>query len=91
MKGLMMKQVDEQVNDEEDIVDEEQIIDEVELNMNGFRFNVGDDSDVEPLHRELNITENGLEVLDFDSFESDVGDDSESQGNATNSLYSHDK
>ncbi|GKE83201.1 hypothetical protein Tco_1553201, partial [Tanacetum coccineum] len=60
------------------IVDEEHVIDEVEVNMEGFTFSVeeqGDDPTVTP---NVDLTDEALEVLDFDSFDSDVGDDTAS-------------
>ncbi|GKF28648.1 mutator type transposase, partial [Tanacetum coccineum] len=60
---------------EEFIVDEEHVIDEVEVNMEGFTFSVeeqGTDQNVTP---NVDLTDEALEVLDFDSFYSDVGDD----------------
>ncbi|GJU20499.1 mutator type transposase [Tanacetum coccineum] len=66
-------------DDKEDfIVDEEHVIDEVEVNMEGFTFSVeeqGDDLTVTP---NVDLTDEALEVLDFDSFDSDVGDDTAS-------------
>nr|GEX77937.1 transposase, mutator type [Tanacetum cinerariifolium] len=68
---------DEEDNHIHDIVDEEHIVDEVYVKMNGFRFEVeGENAD--PMQPKLNMTETDLEVLDFDSFESDVDDDKES-------------
>nr|GEY60979.1 transposase, mutator type [Tanacetum cinerariifolium] len=65
-----------------DLVDEEHIINEVEVNMEGFRFSVDKDgvtkTSNEPLHLEVNVTKNDLEVLDFDSFDSAISDDSNS-------------
>nr|GEW16870.1 putative reverse transcriptase domain-containing protein [Tanacetum cinerariifolium] len=63
---------------EEFIVDEEHIIDEVEVNLEGFTFSVkeqGADQNVTP---NVDLTDEALEVLDFDSFDSDVGDDTAS-------------
>ena len=62
----------------EDIVDEEHIVEEVDVKMNGFRFEVEDEAE-ETMHPKLNLTENDLEVIDFDSFESDVEVDDESE------------
>ncbi|GJV54776.1 hypothetical protein Tco_1455781 [Tanacetum coccineum] len=66
-------------DDREDfIVDEEHMIDEVEVNMEGFTFCVleqGADAIVTP---NVDLTDEALEVLDFDSFDSDVGDDTAS-------------
>ncbi|GKA79427.1 hypothetical protein Tco_0786023 [Tanacetum coccineum] len=58
-------------------VDEEHIVDEVEVKMNGFKFEVESEY-VKPMQPKLNMTEIDLEVLDFDSFESDVDDAKES-------------
>ncbi|GJR78020.1 hypothetical protein Tco_0090385 [Tanacetum coccineum] len=65
-------------HDDVNIKDEGHIIDEVEVNVKGFRFSVEEDVVHEPLHPKVNVKENGLEILDFDSFDSDVGDDSNS-------------
>nr|GEX25716.1 transposase, mutator type [Tanacetum cinerariifolium] len=48
--------------------------------MNGFHFEVKGEF-VEPMQSKLNITKIDLEVLDFDSFESDVEDDKERVSN----------
>ncbi|PWA69707.1 zinc finger, GRF-type [Artemisia annua] len=61
----------------ENIVDEEHMVDEVEVPMKGFRFEVEDDF-IDSGNPKLNLTENDLEVIDFDSFESDIEDDEES-------------
>lgn len=53
-------------HEEDNIVDEEHIIDELEVNMEGFRFSVDDVLVNETLHPKVNVTENDLEVLDFD-------------------------
>lgn len=66
------------VEDEDKTVDQEHIVDEVEVNMHGFRFEVEVES-VETMQPKLNMTENDLEVIDFDSFESDVEADDESE------------
>nr|GEV77066.1 O-fucosyltransferase family protein [Tanacetum cinerariifolium] len=66
-------------HDDDNIVDEEHIIDELEVNMEGFRFSVDDDLVVDTFHPEVNVTKNDLEVIDFDSFDSDIGDDSDSE------------
>nr|GEX53038.1 hypothetical protein [Tanacetum cinerariifolium] len=63
---------------EEFIIDEEHVIDEVEVNVEGFTFSVeeqGADQNVTP---NVDLTDEALEVLDFDSFDSDVGDDTAS-------------
>ncbi|GKA57321.1 hypothetical protein Tco_0756509, partial [Tanacetum coccineum] len=61
----------------EELVDEEHIIDQLDVNMEDFRFIVQseDEGDVDPLRLQLNLNEDDLEVIDYDSFESDVGDD----------------
>ena len=61
----------------ENIVDEEHMVDEVEVPMKGFRFEVEDEF-IDSGNPKLNLTENDLEVIDFDSFESDIEDDEES-------------
>ncbi|GKC54965.1 hypothetical protein Tco_1077710 [Tanacetum coccineum] len=65
------------VDDAEELVDEEHIIDQLDVNMEGFRFTVQseDEGDVDPLRPVVNLNEDDLEVIDYDSFESDVGDD----------------
>ncbi|GJY79500.1 mutator type transposase [Tanacetum coccineum] len=57
--------------------DEEHIIDQLDVNMEGFRFTVQskDEGYVDPLRLVVNLNEDDLEVIDYDSFESDVGDD----------------
>ncbi|GJV92209.1 5'-nucleotidase domain-containing protein 4 [Tanacetum coccineum] len=62
----------------DDIVDEEHIVDEVEVEMNGFKFEVEGKNAI-IMQPKLNMTETDLEVLDFDSFESDVDDVKESE------------
>ncbi|GJR48066.1 hypothetical protein Tco_1316169 [Tanacetum coccineum] len=69
-------------HDDDNIVDEEHIIDELEVNMEGFRFSIDDDLVVDTFHPEVNVTENDLEVIYFDSFDSDIGDDSDSERRA---------
>ena len=61
----------------DNIVDEEHIVDEVEVPMTGFRFEVEDEF-IDPVHPILNMNENDLEVIDFESFESDLEDDEDS-------------
>ncbi|GKC23667.1 hypothetical protein Tco_1025817 [Tanacetum coccineum] len=61
----------------EDIVDEEHIVDEVEVNMSGFKFELdgeGESEFIDPIQPQVTVTENDLEVLDFDSLESDLED-----------------
>nr|GEX54873.1 uncharacterized mitochondrial protein AtMg00810-like [Tanacetum cinerariifolium] len=69
-------------HDDDNIVDEEHIIDELEVNMEGFKFSVDDDLVLDTLHLEVNVTENDLKVIDFDFFNSDIGDDSDSKRRA---------
>ncbi|GJW62390.1 hypothetical protein Tco_0111725, partial [Tanacetum coccineum] len=69
---------DEEVigNDREDfIVDEEHVIDEVEVNMQGFTFSVQEQGAEQTITPNVDLTDEALEVLDFDSFDSDVGND----------------
>ncbi|PWA68281.1 5'-nucleotidase domain-containing protein 4 [Artemisia annua] len=61
----------------DNIVDEEHMVNEVEVPMKGFRFEVEDEF-IDPIHPNLNMTENDLEVIDFESFESDMEDDEDS-------------
>ncbi|GJY22473.1 hypothetical protein Tco_0396131, partial [Tanacetum coccineum] len=54
----------------EDIVDEEHIVDEIEVNMSGFKFELdgeGESEFIDPIQPQVTVTENDLEVLDFDS------------------------
>ncbi|GJU43450.1 hypothetical protein Tco_1200716 [Tanacetum coccineum] len=56
----------------EDIIDEEHIVDEVEVNMSGFKFELDGDCEseiIDPIQPQVTLTENDLEVLDFDSLE----------------------
>nr|GEV81069.1 hypothetical protein [Tanacetum cinerariifolium] len=69
-------------HDDDNIVDAEHIIDELEVNMEGFRFSANDDLVLDTLHPEVNVIENDLEVIDFDSFDSDIGDDFDSERRA---------
>nr|GEV71900.1 hypothetical protein [Tanacetum cinerariifolium] len=65
------------VDHEEELVDKEHIIDQLDVNTEGFRFTVQseDEGDVDPLRQVVNLNEDDLEVIDYDSFESDVGDE----------------
>ncbi|GKB35945.1 mutator type transposase, partial [Tanacetum coccineum] len=76
--------VEEEFSDHADdnIVDKEHIIDELEVNMEGFRYTVDDHLVLETLHPEVNVIENDLEFIYFDSFDSDIGDDSNSEWRA---------
>nr|GEZ42787.1 zinc finger, SWIM-type [Tanacetum cinerariifolium] len=60
------------------IVDEEHVVNEVEVNMEGFSFSVQEQGADQTLTPNVDLTDEALEVLDFDSFDSDVGDDTES-------------
>nr|GEZ46409.1 transposase, mutator type [Tanacetum cinerariifolium] len=66
-------------DDREDfILNEEHVIDEVEVNIKGFTFSV-EEQGVDPIVTpNVDLTYEALEVLDFDSFDSDVGDDTPS-------------
>nr|GEZ50468.1 suppressor of Mek1-like [Tanacetum cinerariifolium] len=61
------------------IVDEEHVVDEVEVNMEGFSFSVQEQGADQTVTPNVDLTDEALEVLDFDSFDSDVGDDTELQ------------
>nr|GEU69657.1 putative reverse transcriptase domain-containing protein [Tanacetum cinerariifolium] len=63
---------------EEFIVDEEHVIDEVEVNMEGFTFSVEEQGTDQSVTPNVDLTNEALEVLDFDSFDSDAGDDTTS-------------
>ncbi|GKE20052.1 putative reverse transcriptase domain-containing protein [Tanacetum coccineum] len=72
---------DEEVigNDKEDfIVDDEHVVDEVEVNMKGFTFSVQEQGPEQTVIPNVDLTNEALEVLGFDSFDSDVGDDTAS-------------
>ncbi|GJR81717.1 mutator type transposase [Tanacetum coccineum] len=60
-----------------DIVDEEHLVDEVEVNMSSFKFQLDGEGEVEfidPIQPHVTVTEDDLEVLEFDSLESDQED-----------------
>ena len=61
----------------EEIVDEEHIIDELDVSMEGFRFTVETENEREndPMRPHLNINEDDLQVINYDSFDSDIDDD----------------
>nr|GEX77300.1 hypothetical protein [Tanacetum cinerariifolium] len=59
-----------------DIVEEEHIVDELEVEMDVFKFAAKGENE-DPMQPKLNMNETNLEVLDFDSFESDIDDDKE--------------
>nr|GEV49471.1 hypothetical protein [Tanacetum cinerariifolium] len=65
---------DEEDEHIDDIVDKEHIVDELEVEMDGFKFVVEGENE-DPMQLKLNMNETDLEVLDFDSFESDIDDD----------------
>ena len=61
-------------------MDDEHIIEPVDVPMEGFRFNLDDDESerdtvADPLRPRLTINEEDLEVINYDSYESDLGDD----------------
>ncbi|GJT52012.1 hypothetical protein Tco_0978169 [Tanacetum coccineum] len=59
-------------SDVNDIIDEEHLVDEVEVNMSAFNFQIeGQDEDgqVDPVQPLVTVTEDDLEVLDYDSLE----------------------
>nr|GEV64683.1 hypothetical protein [Tanacetum cinerariifolium] len=62
---------------ENEIVDGEHVVDKVEVNMNNFKFQIDEEdesSDNDVIVPNVNATEDNLEVLDFDSLESDPED-----------------
>ncbi|GJT56504.1 receptor-like cytoplasmic kinase 176 [Tanacetum coccineum] len=70
-------QSDSESEDANDLVDEEHLVEEVEVNMNKFNFQLDgeDETDfIDPIQPHVNVTEDDLEVLDFDSLESDQED-----------------
>ncbi|GJW64325.1 hypothetical protein Tco_0116209 [Tanacetum coccineum] len=70
-------QSDSESEDANDLVDDEHLVEEVEVNMNSFNFQLDgeDETDfIDPIQPHVNLTEDDLEVLDFDSLESDQED-----------------
>ncbi|GKB49372.1 hypothetical protein Tco_0900125 [Tanacetum coccineum] len=66
-------------NDREDFtVDEEHVIDEAEVNMEGFTFSVQEQGAEQTVTPNVDLIDKALEVLDFDSFDSDIEDDTAS-------------
>nr|GEW92051.1 hypothetical protein [Tanacetum cinerariifolium] len=62
---------------ENEIVDEEHVADEVEVNINNFKFQRDEEDEIsgnDVIVPNVNVTEDNLEVLDFDSLESDLED-----------------
>ncbi|GJW74022.1 mutator type transposase [Tanacetum coccineum] len=62
---------------ENEIVDEEHVVDEVEVNMNNFKFQIDEEDESsgnDDIVPNVNVREDNLEVLDFDSLESDLED-----------------
>ena len=68
-------------DDEEVLVDEEHIIEEVEVPMDGFTYTVDAEADSvnDVVNNEVNIKEYYIEVLDFDEYESDLGDETDAR------------
>ncbi|GJZ93879.1 mutator type transposase [Tanacetum coccineum] len=63
--------------DANDFVDEKHLVDEVEVNVSSFKFQIDGEDDTEfidPIQPHVNVTEDDLEVLDFDLLESDQED-----------------
>ncbi|GJY17347.1 hypothetical protein Tco_0388838 [Tanacetum coccineum] len=56
-----------------DFKDEEHVVQEVEVNMGDFNFQV-ENGNMIPVAPKVNLTEDNIEVLDFDSLESDLED-----------------
>ncbi|GKA90524.1 mutator type transposase [Tanacetum coccineum] len=70
-------QSDSESEDANDLVDNEHLVEEVEVNMNSFNFQLNgeDETDfIDPIQPHVNLTEDDLLVLDFDSLESDQED-----------------
>nr|GEZ18094.1 hypothetical protein [Tanacetum cinerariifolium] len=62
---------------ENEIVDEKDVVYEVEVNMNNFKFQTDEEDESlknDAIVPNVNVTEDNLEVLDFDSLESDLED-----------------
>ncbi|GKE23175.1 hypothetical protein Tco_1434687 [Tanacetum coccineum] len=57
---------------EDFIMDEEHVVDEVEVNMEGFSFSVQEQGVDQTVTPNVDLTDEALEVLDFDSFDSDA-------------------
>ncbi|GJW01966.1 hypothetical protein Tco_1560822 [Tanacetum coccineum] len=61
-------------------LDKEHLVDEVEVNMSSFKFQLDGEDETEfidPIQPHVNVTEDDLEVLDFDSLESYQEDEPE--------------
>ncbi|GKB32317.1 putative reverse transcriptase domain-containing protein, partial [Tanacetum coccineum] len=68
---------DSESEDGNDFVDEEHLLDEVEVNMSSFKFQIDGEDDtkfIDLIVPNFNVTKDDLEVLDFDSLESDQDD-----------------
>ncbi|GKB99906.1 hypothetical protein Tco_0986043 [Tanacetum coccineum] len=68
----------ELVNTVLNCIDEEHLLDEVEVNMSSFKFQIDGEDDtkfIDLIQHNVNVTEDDLEVLDFDSLESDQDDE----------------
>ncbi|GJX06077.1 FAR1-related sequence 10 [Tanacetum coccineum] len=68
---------DSESEDANDFVDEEYLVDEVEVNMSSFKFQIDGEDDtgfIDHIQPHVNVTEDDLEVLDFDSLENDQDD-----------------
>nr|GEY17674.1 transposase, mutator type [Tanacetum cinerariifolium] len=62
---------------ENEIVDEEHVVNEVEVNINNFKFQIDEEDESsgnDAIVPNANVKEDNLEVLDFDSLESDLED-----------------
>ncbi|GJU97127.1 hypothetical protein Tco_1326398 [Tanacetum coccineum] len=70
-------QSDSESEDANNFVDEEHLVDEVKVNMSNFNFKLdGEDETkfIDPIQPHVNVTEDDLKVLDFDSLKSDQED-----------------
>nr|GEX07723.1 hypothetical protein [Tanacetum cinerariifolium] len=67
------RQSDSESEDANDMVDDEHLVEKVEVNINSFNFHLdGEDETnfIDPIQPHVNVTEDDLEILDFDSLES---------------------
>ncbi|PWA64512.1 peptidyl-tRNA hydrolase II (PTH2) family protein [Artemisia annua] len=65
-------------NEGDDLENEDNEIEEVDVPMKGFNFQVDDDGQAEPVNPivpHVHVDEEAVEEVDFDSLDSDIGDD----------------
>ncbi|GJV73132.1 hypothetical protein Tco_1493127 [Tanacetum coccineum] len=71
------RQSDSESEDANDFINEEHLVEKVEVNMTSFNFQLDgeDETDfIDLIQPHVNVTEDDLEVLDFDSLKSDQED-----------------